>query len=87
MERVKKIMVILLTVALVIPGMPANTAKGAVFMTEEEVGEMYAAGSQNPNYSRVSVHDPSIVVGYYEGDTYTASAKVYGEQNLSLIHI
>ena len=81
MERVKKIMVILLTVALVIPGMPANTAKGAAFMTEEEVGEMYAAGSQNPNYSRVSVHDPSIVVGYYEGDTYTASAKVYGEQN------
>ncbi len=32
------------------------------------------------DYDRVSVHDPSIVVGYYEG-TYTNKSTVYGTQN------
>ena len=84
MERVKKIFAIVLMAALMLPSVPVTTAKGAestTYLTNEETSEWYAAHAQNPNYSRVSVHDPSIVTGYYEGDTYSQSSKVYGEQN------
>lgn len=84
MERVRKLFAVLLAVALILPVVPVKTVKGAesnTYLTEEEIRELYDAHAQNPNYSRVSVHDPSIVIGYYEGDTYSQSAKVYGEQN------
>lgn len=84
MEKIKKIMAILLVAALVIPTMPAMVAEGkeeVTYLTEQEVSELYAANAANPNYKRVSVHDPSIVIGYYDDDSYSASTKVYGEQN------
>lgn len=84
MEKAKKIMAILLTAALILPGMPSTVAEGKeeiTYLTEQEVNELYAANAVNPNYSRVSVHDPSVVTGYYEGDSYSASVQVYGEQN------
>ncbi len=79
----KKLLAVLLVAALLLPGIPAAVqgAERTDYLTEEEVGRLYTEHSADPGYSRVSVHDPSIVTGYYEGDTYTSSARVYGEQN------
>lgn len=50
-------------------------------MSDSDVENIYSEYFENKTYKRVSVHDPSIVVGYYEGDTYTDSTIVYGEQD------
>lgn len=83
MGKVKGLLAIFLSALLLLPGIPAaaEETERAASLTEEEVGRLYAEHSANPGYSRVSVHDPSIVTGYYEGESYTASTKVYGEQN------
>ena len=84
MERVKRFIAVLLSATVALPAMPFTAAKAeenVTYLTEQEVSETYSAYSSRTDYGRVSVHDPSIVIGYYEGDTYTDGTKVYGEQN------
>lgn len=84
MKRAKRFLVTLLVAALLLPYTPMKGVKGAeksTYLTEGEITSLYNTYSKDPNYGRVSVHDPSIVVGYYEGNTYSGSTKVYGEQN------
>lgn len=86
MRTVKKLFAILLAAVFLLQNSPVTVvraAEGDTYLTEEQISTLYAEKTVDPNYSRVSVHDPSIVVGYYEGDTYLESSKVYGEQNES----
>lgn len=82
-RAVAAVMAVAMMAATVPPGSyqtPVAEAAGVTEMTEERVNEVYSQCFENKTYNRVSVHDPSIVVGYYEG-TYTASSPVYGVQN------
>lgn len=57
---------------------PSETVSGKP-LTDAEMKTL-TSKYERSEYSRVSVHDPSIVVGYYEG-TYSSGTKVYPEQN------
>lgn len=84
MGKTRRLFAILLVAALVLPAVPATTAEGeegVTYLTESEISALYAENSASQNYNRVSVHDPSVITGYYEGDAYSQSTKVYGEQN------
>lgn len=57
---------------------PSETVKDGQ-LTDAEMKTLTSKYNRS-EYNRVSVHDPSVVVGYYEG-TYSSSTKVYPEQN------
>ncbi|MBO5488552.1 MAG: glycoside hydrolase family 43 protein [Eubacterium sp.] len=65
MKKINKVLAVIFSLALIIAAIPANVVTAA----------------SATEYKRVQVHDPSIVVGYYEGDAYTSASKVYGTQN------
>ena len=67
MKRMNKVLAVILSLAMMITIAPANngTSKAA-----EEAASGYA-----------KIHDPSIVIGYYEGETYSDKSVVYGTQN------
>lgn len=82
-KAVAAAMAAVLMVVIVPPGSyqtPGAEAASVTELTESRVDELYSRYFENKMYNRVSVHDPSIVVGYYEG-TYTSKSPVYGEQN------
>ena len=62
-----KVLAVILSLVMMITIAPANngTSKAA-----EEAASGYA-----------KIHDPSIVIGYYEGETYSDKSVVYGTQN------
>ena len=86
---IKKTISVFLAAALVVTGISAGnlvktgSVKAAQMteLTTTEVNTLYKKYFSGSGYNRVSVHDPSIVVGYIEDSTYTALSKVYGEQN------
>lgn len=80
MKKENRLLALLLAAALIVPVVPGKETRAAV-LTDAEIGTWNEEYSANPNYKRVSVHDPSVVTGYYEGDNYSSSTKVYGEQN------
>lgn len=80
MKKKNRLLALLLAAALIVPVVPGKETRAAV-LTDAEIGTWNEEYSANPNYKRVSVHDPSVVTGYYEGDNYSSSTKVYGEQN------
>lgn len=67
MKRMNKVLAVILSLVMMITIAPANngTSKAA-----EEAASGYA-----------KIHDPSIVIGYYEGETYSDKSVVYGTQN------
>ncbi len=88
MGMVKRWVSVLLALALAVVPVSVKKstnvkAKELTQLTDGQVSELLSTYETGDDYSRVSVHDPSIVVGYYEGSAYTSSTKVYGEQNSS----
>lgn len=84
----KRILAVLLVAALCLvtgvydslPGGVSTVKAAETVLTDKEAEELYTQYFEKGTYKRVSVHDPSIVVGYYEGE-YSSSSTVYGVQN------
>lgn len=81
----KRALAIVMTAVLILAGMSwpgtADTVQAEeTTLTDKEAEDLYSQYFEKGTYKRVSVHDPSIVAGYYEGE-YSSSSKVYGEQN------
>lgn len=61
-------------------GTKSRAEAAGTAMTDADVENLYETYFYDKTYDRVTCHDPSVVVGYYEGE-YTSNSTVYGTQN------
>lgn len=88
MKKRNRIIAIAISLVMACTSLPVHSIQAAeengehvVELQDSQVSSLYETYSTGDTYKRVSVHDPSIVVGYYEEAQYTSSSIVYGEQN------
>lgn len=85
--RLKKTISALVVEAMLVSGASAVgngvniSAADTKELTSAEVNSIYKENFEGKSYDRVSVHDPSVVIGYIEDENYTSLSTVYGEQN------